>query len=272
MAKNKTPAWIWIGCGCLAAIIGLAVALGGVGFAGVKFFQGMVDDMADPVARTEAALDLLGAETLPDGWHPYAVFRIPFAMTLVMLSDGEPLPAVEGDFGDKIESLERLALNADSIGDNLWIYTRIRGRKAGDGVTIDEVISGSRSGGAQVDLGTEFDVTADLGDGQLQLGDQAISWAARQGTMVAKGDTIPGIWSILGITCPDDTFHEVVWFQRSATAESDETTVVEGSMAATAAESAAAAVGESTTEVRTAGTPADPVTIESVMGHFALCG
>lgn len=270
MATNKTPAWVWIGCGCLLAIFGLVAVIGGTGFAGFKFFQGMVEDMADPVARTEAVLDILGAETLPDGWHARVFFRIPFLMTIVILTDGDPPEAIEGDLEQKAESLEQLAISDDQIENDLFLYGFFRGRGPDSPETFEEVLSGEAKD-TDVNLGLEIGDAVTIDEGEMQVGDQAVRWRASRGRLDTRGDEIEGLWATFAITCPDGEFHEALWFHRmSAEAPSSESTGAEQTAESATASSEAIAT-ETGAEFEIEGTPADPKEIERVLGYFDLC-
>ena len=87
--KSGTPAWVWIGTGCLVAIVLVAVVVGGLVYYGFRKTREMEQTMRDPAARTDAALEILGAEVLPDGYHAVAAFSVPLLMETVILSDQE---------------------------------------------------------------------------------------------------------------------------------------------------------------------------------------
>lgn len=76
------------GCGCLALLLVLVVA--GAVFWGVQAAKQMGREMEDPEARTTRALDILGADELPPGYHAVIGLEIPWIMRFALLTDGEP--------------------------------------------------------------------------------------------------------------------------------------------------------------------------------------
>lgn len=100
--KSGTSPWVWIGCGCVAAVVIAVVAVGGLGFFGVRKAQQLEQDLRDPDARRAKALEVLGTETLPEGYYPAVALSVPFLMDMAMLSDREAEPGVEPQpFGER---------------------------------------------------------------------------------------------------------------------------------------------------------------------------
>ncbi|MEM8997172.1 MAG: hypothetical protein AAGF23_20480 [Acidobacteriota bacterium] len=112
-ATKKTPVWLWVGCGCLTLIVLGVGAIGGLGFLGFSQFKSVVEDMADPLARDEATMRLLGAEALPEGWHSHVFFQVPFLMKIAILTDGPESESIEGSLEEKAEALENMRLRRD---------------------------------------------------------------------------------------------------------------------------------------------------------------
>ncbi|MEM1204948.1 MAG: hypothetical protein AAGN66_17085 [Acidobacteriota bacterium] len=246
MARNSgTPAWIWIGCGCLLAVLLLVGVLGGLGFAGFSWLRGAVDDMADPAAREAKALEVLGAEALPEGYGVQAVFGLPWVMELVVLSDSEARPEAVGEsFEERVESLENLMVRADRLGDHLFIYLKVRGR--GD-ESLESILSGERTAsGANVDLALDFRVTEELGAGDLDIAGHPVRYETRRGYLQATGGGEEGIWAAVRFECPDE-IHDGLWFRRIDPP------------------------AEAPPEMDLGGTPADPAALTEFLSQFDVC-
>ena len=257
MGKSKTPVWAWIGCGCLLCIFLFFAVIGGIGLAGVSFVKGMVEDMADPASRTASVLELLGAEALPEGYVVRAVLKIPFIMQVAILSDGEPLPAVEGeDFEEKAQQLENLVLRSDQLGDNTIIYLKLRDRK--EDLHVEDLLSGRAHGNANVDLGVRFESVEEVSEGKATVGAQPLTWRAFEGAMEVVGGEEFGVFAAVQVACAGGEIHDVLWFQKSGPIE--EKVPDDGSVP-----DVNAAVA------RLAGTPADPEALRGLFEHFSLC-
>lgn len=276
MSKKGTSPWVWVGCGCFLCIVLLVAVIGGAGFAGVSFVKGMVEDMADPQARAEAAMRLLGAETLPDGYHARAFLNIPFLMQLVILSDGPPMEAIEGeDFEEKAQKMENLVLRSDQLGENTLIYLKLRDRDFD--YSIEEIIAGNGRDDANVDLGVEFSDGAKIAEGELMVDAQPLTYRAYRGDMEAMGGASPGIYASIQVRCDDGEGHDVLWFQKwpgSDTLDGGAPAEVEPvdvnlPETETPAEPPAA---EPLSAEDLAGTPADPEALEQLFSYFKLCG
>ena len=274
--KKGTPAWIWIGCGCFLCVVLIIAAIGGLGFAGFSWVKNLVEDMADPQARTAATLDMLGAETLPAGYHARAFFNFPFIMQMAILSDGTPPERIEGeDFEEKAEQLENLMLHSDQMGTNTLFYLKLRNRNADD--SIERVLAGKGRGNADIDLGVEFDISDSLGEGELQIGEQPATWRAYRGEMDTVGGEHEGIFTAVQFHCPSGDVHDVLWFQQAGGQAQNagavsETMSAEAQDAAEApmvnmSESQALPIDPSDLE----GTPADPKALTELLSYFKLC-
>lgn len=203
-SKKPIPAWVWIGCGCLLFPALGALVLAGLGFAGVNFFKGAVDRMADPEKRAAAAVEELGAAEVPPGWHVRTYFSVPFGFTLVVLGDGTPPPAPAGDtLEEKARSFENLDLG--NIGDNrrMFIYLTV-GNSSDE--SIEEILTGKTrgSGGMNLDLGVTFESERELSRGDLEVRGNRVAYVGKAGKLdTNKGGEYQVIYSELSFDCPD---------------------------------------------------------------------
>ncbi|MEO1365672.1 MAG: hypothetical protein AAFX50_00755 [Acidobacteriota bacterium] len=250
-------------------------AIGGLGFLGFSQFKSVVEDMADPLARDEATMRLLGAEALPEGWHSHVFFQVPFLMKIAILTDGPESESIEGSFEEKAEALENMRLRRDDLGRNIFLYFEVRGR--GD-EPIEDLVAGRRTGNGttttQVDLDLEIEPDVPLGDGAFTLqGEELMEWRAQTGTMQVVGGELAGIYAAVSISCADGRTSDALWFQGHEVPEAPAAAEAPGVGAdgETAVEDPGSG-GEVPYEDRDlTGTPADAAALEALFGHFQLC-
>ena len=90
MAEGKTSPWVWIGCGCLGALILIVGAFGAFIFMGVSFVKDLEETMSDPAKRAEKVMEILDTDELPDGYNAIAGITIPLFAELAVLGTNEP--------------------------------------------------------------------------------------------------------------------------------------------------------------------------------------
>ena len=88
--KKGIPPWMWVGCGCVGAIAALVLIVAGLGFWGAQKAREIGEAMNDPEARADKALEVLGAEALPEGYFTVTAVSVPFVLDFVVLSDQPP--------------------------------------------------------------------------------------------------------------------------------------------------------------------------------------
>lgn len=262
-AKKGIPAWVWIGCGCLLFPLAIVVAVGGFGFFAVNYGKGVIDKMADPEKRTAAAIEALGAKSLPEGWHVRTYFGL-FGFNMVALGDGTPPPPPAGDtFEEKARSVENLDLG--NLADNQRIFFYMKLDKNNEN-TIEEILNGKSRGGngMNLDLGVRFNDARELSRGDLQVAGQRVAFVGKAGTLETKhGANERVVYSELSFDCPDQIRRLAIFFERQAGEGQLKGARPDGYPPAEAAPDAAAAF---------AGTPADPGTLQPFLDHFAVCG
>ena len=240
MAKRRgTPIWVTVGCGCLLLV---ALVIGGIvaaGYWGVSSFQGYLDEMRDPEARSARAAEILGAEELPEGYSAQFYFRIPWFLDFVVLTDGEPM---------KIETEDDVNLELDSVKKHMLMYFKVRNERMAN-EDIEAMLRGERtSDNVRTDLGFELDPTEELGRGELEIGSQELSWVAYRGEIDSQDGDLEGVFSQVIVDCPGEEMTRVaIWFRRDP-----EDFGVE--MAPDLA-----------------GSPADEQALEAFMSHFDFC-
>ena len=235
MSKKGLSPWIYFGCGCLAfALILVGACVGGVFMLG-KWGKDFGEQLADPVARTERAMEMLGTDQLPEGFNAQFFLSVPFFMDMVMLSDGEPVEYQEGEA--QVESRD--------LGENALFYLSMR--DMGDQREQFEKALDGKMDDADVNMNFDFDPELQLGSGEMELGSQHIRYSSFRGRFRDdSGHDMPGIYTIMLIDCPSTSRLRMAFYW----SQNDPGGGVEADFS---------------------GTPADEDTLRSFMGHFDLC-
>ena len=267
MAKGgKNSWWITLGCGC--AVLGLMVigAVVGGGWFAVSKVRGYAEDLEDPVRRNARASELLGAESLPEGYAAAFYFEIPWVLHFVALGDHESVPggdpttgAAESDLAaadtetdsgeaNSAESFEREIQSFEELdeGSRRFFYMRFRFEPDEPGFSGGRGRSENSNVSVQMD-DLEVRSAEELESGTLELGEQTIRFGLHRGSMEGIHDRQPGLYSALEIDCPGEPNRRyAVWFERR--------------------EAARDAFPEDL-----AGTPADLTALRAFLEHFDLC-
>ena len=88
--KKTTSPWVYVVAGCGGILVLGVVALAVIGYGAFRWGKQVEKDIKDPATRTAKVKAVLGADTLPDGYHPMVGLSIPLLMDMAMLSDREP--------------------------------------------------------------------------------------------------------------------------------------------------------------------------------------
>jgi len=88
--EKRTSPWVYVGVGCLALVLLAVAAVATLGYFGYRQVKQFEADMKDPQARTQKALEALGADALPEGYHAVMSMSVPFVMDMAILSDEPP--------------------------------------------------------------------------------------------------------------------------------------------------------------------------------------
>lgn len=240
---KKTSPWVWVGVGCLGAVVvavGAVIALGMFGYQKVKQFEA---DLKDPQARAAKVQKILGTSRLPEGYHGVVGMSVPFVMDMAILSDVEP------DFRDG-------GNQRGGLGQRGFIYMRTLAagkdkqqlRDYFEGRTDDAEVL--RRGNIHIRRG---DV---LRRGVLDMPpDMKLMYVAQRGDLEMAASRTQGITTMMLVECPADARQRFgIWFGP------------EPKGSGKGGEGADAAPAD------LAGTPADEDAIREFMAHFRLCG
>lgn len=259
MSERTTSPWIYIGLGCLLAVVLAVGSCLALGWFGMQKAREMGEEMTDPVQRKQKVLATLGAEELPPGYHPVMAFSMPLGvMEMVMLGDEPPKTDEEGR---SVPS---------ELGDRGFIY--VSHRTFGDEKEkLRAYLKGeSRDPGPldNLDIDAGLDYTEVLRRGRIEVGEVGYLYAAQRGdlrgtpaqrgALGGAGASAEGLGTTFMVECPgDDSRLRVgLWF-------------------APVPESAGFPEGE-TEEVELdsealKGTPVDEEALRELVGYFDLC-
>lgn len=195
MAAERRSPWLYALFGCLGLVVVIVVVIGALTFVGVRTARNIAADNEDPERRGQRALEILGADEAPGGFHAVAVISVPFVIDMAILSDlppgGEPWA---GEFGERGFYYVQALWGGDDL------------RAFFDGETSEAA--------ALRDMGLEIDLEENLGRGDLDREDVAARWATFRGsTMFGQGEQIGELVTLIEFDCPqDERMRMGIWF------------------------------------------------------------
>ena len=242
MATTKSG-FHYLGIGCVVAAILLVVGGAVVTFVTYRWGKGIEAELKDPDSRRGKVLEILGAETLPEGYHAMVGFRIPMLLETAILTDREPEPDEE----------------LPELGERGLLYFALRdfGRDRQD---LDDFFTGRSDDTAVLE---RHRINVDLGDrvanGTFEGAVGPIDWVTHHGNLDTgrSRGRHEGLVTLLRIHCPDDAYNRMaMWFGPEAAERSEEDDNGNGSAAPSGSP---------------VGSVADPAGIEAFAAHFRFC-
>ena len=192
--RSSRPTWIfWVLGGCLLFVMLIVGSIVGVYYWTKSKLTAMVEEQTDPVKREEGLKAMLGAQTLPPGYHAGVNISLGLARS-ARLSD-KPM----GDDNPRYE--QRGFIYCDSI-------------RAGETESTIEKFVAGKSGNVINEMGIRLRSDESLGGGALEVNGQQLRWYARRGEVAEEEQAVPGLYSIVTIRCSDGRDRWAVWFQR----------------------------------------------------------
>jgi hypothetical protein len=186
-----------VGCGCLGAIGAIALLVVAVGFWGVQKARQFGEEMADPGARAQKALAVLGASDIPEGYHPVVAFSVPFILDVAILSDVPP-----DESGRPPELGERgfVYVSYPAFGQD---QREIRDFFEGKSDSFDEL------GRHRIDL----ELQERIANGTISREDDDLLWVSHRGTIETDeaGRSRDGLVALLLIDCDDSRNRFGIW-------------------------------------------------------------
>ena len=191
---SQSSSWVfWVLGGCLLFVILIAGGLAGVYFWTKSKLTTLVEEQTDPAKREQRLKTMLGAQTLPPGYHAGVNISLGLARS-AWLSD-KPM----GDDNPRYD--QRGFIFSESI-------------RAGDEESEVEKFVAGKSGNVVEDMGTRIRSDETLGEGELDVNGQRLHYYSRRGEVSQEKQAVPGIYSIVTIRCSDNRNRWGVWFQR----------------------------------------------------------
>ncbi|MCY3968749.1 MAG: hypothetical protein OXG74_02355 [Acidobacteria bacterium] len=207
MAAERRSPWLYALFGCLGLVLVIVVVIAALTFVGVRTARNIAADNEDPVRRAQRALEILGADEAPGGFHAVAVVSVPFVIDMAILSDLPPGDEPwAGEFGERGFYYVQALWGGDDL------------RAFFDGETSEAA--------ALRDMGLEIDLEENLGRGDLDREDVAARWATFRGsTMFGQGEQIGELVTLIEFDCPqDERMRMGIWFgPATETGRADET-------------------------------------------------
>lgn len=204
MASQRTSPWIACGCGCVGCVGLIILGTLAAGFLGVSSFQGYLEDMSDPSARNDRAREILGAETLPEGYTAQLYLRLPWLFEIVFLTDGEPLEKLPND---------DLDLTDEQLGEHIFAYISV----LGDAEEIDP-FDEDHSGPVNVEAGVRVRPLEDLAEGEIEISGGLVRYRSHRGELITDAHEVyAGLYSLLKVDCGnlDRRSRFGLWFYRT---------------------------------------------------------
>lgn len=198
MSDGKAfPVWAWVGCGCLGALGAMAILAVAIGFWGVQKVRQFEEEIADPAERAKSVLAVLGANELPEGYHPVVAFSVPLLLDVAVLSDLPP-----DETGRPAEFGERgfIYVSYPAFGRDQREFRDFFEGKRDD---LDEL------GRHRIDL----DLDERISNGKISREADDVLWVSYRGTIDTDdaGRSKEGLMALLLIDCGDSRQRFGVW-------------------------------------------------------------
>jgi hypothetical protein len=247
---KKTSPWVWVGVGC-AGILVLCVIVAGLA---VYVVGGKIRNFGkqfeDPTVREARVKEVLGAQEIPEGYHAFMTFSVPWLLDVAILTDREFVKTPKGSGSNTFDK---------------WGFVYIRMPHHQKDEKLQEYLDGKRSPDELLQgRDMHFHPRDTVGRGTVQ-GEGGVSYRyiATRGEVQMRREVKQGITTVIGVECPNDQkFRMGIWFGPDPTAKPE------------GGEAGAAPTEEGKTGSAGpafAGSPADEAAIKEFMDHFALC-
>jgi hypothetical protein len=188
MQEKKGFPWGWVLGGCAIAVVLIIIAVVGGGYFLYNKAQEFSEDMKDPKKREAKVMEVLGAETLPEGLHPIIGFSVPMVMDVAILGD-EPSTEYGEPPGDP--------------GERGFIYFSMisSGHQRQE---LQEFFEGKRSNSSMLrQYDVDIDVREVLGRGELESKGQKIRWVSHRGDRRHTSSSKTVLMTMMLFECPD---------------------------------------------------------------------
>ena len=232
--EKATSPWVYVAIGCGVLLVLCVVALAALGYGAFRFGKQVEKDLKDPATRTAKVKAVLGAETIPDGYHPMIGLSIPLLMDMAMLSDREP--GVDGQVHGPAQRgfIYVRILSADSDEKELRDYF--------EGKTNDDSVL--RRNKINVHVRDQEVIRR----GVVETNGYPVMYVAQRGDMQMNETRSRGVHNLMLVDCPqDERMRMGIWFGPDPDVQAPVATA------------------------NFQGTPADEKALTAFLGHFHLC-
>ncbi|RMG48272.1 MAG: hypothetical protein D6718_02160 [Acidobacteria bacterium] len=189
-------ALFYVMIGCLSVLLLGATCVGGCIVLTVRFARQVERTQVNPDARTAKALEILGAERLPEGYRAVAALEIPFFARMAIISTGEAGDESRPELGDRgliYLDLIHMGGNEEDLRDFF------------EGRTDDP--EALRRGGVHID------VQEIIRRGVIRAGGAEILYVAERGSISTQGHRASGVTAVCLVQCPQDHRRRVaMWY------------------------------------------------------------
>jgi hypothetical protein len=250
-AKKSTSPWVYVGCGCGAAVILGMLGIAGTFWWGVRKAKEFGDTMADPQKRAAKVQEVLPYKELPPGYYPAFSMSAPFGvMEMAVLSDHEPTLHPPASPETRTRGRRDVGYDPD-FEQHGFVYLNMRDFKdnrekmlrflRGEAPPPDD--------SPWVQSNVDFDPKQVIRRGAVDAGGRQVLYAAARGQVSRRGHRHEeGIVTMAMPQCSDGRLRFGVWFGPDP------------------------APDKPINEADYTGTNADPAAIQEFLGHFQLCG
>ena len=263
MSERESSPWLYVGVGCLLAVILVVGSCVAVGWLGVRKAKELGEDITDPVKREAKVLEILGAEELPPGYYPMMALSMPLGvMEMAMLTDQPPREDEEGrSVPAELGARGLIYVSQRDFGGNrseLSAYLRGKGKSRGPLENLHTDV--------------DFDERRFLARGELEVDDVAVLYASYEGDVGMHGHPdVDAVTTLFQPLCPEASRVQTgIWWVpvRERDGAEDERDVGASGRRDVERE-ADASRAEATDE---APTPPSPEELAAFLSFFELCG
>lgn len=238
--KKPTSPWVYVGCGCGAAVLLAMLGLAGLTWWGYRTGKEFSETLTDPQKRAAKVKTVLPYDNLPEGYYPAFAISMPMGfMDMAMFSDRDPGTGAGAEKNQGFDERGFMYMSMRQMRDNKAKMERfLRG----------ETPRPEDSGWAQTDV--KFNAKENVRRGTLSVGGTQVLYSANRGEVSRQGQADKdGLVTMVMPQCPGDSrLRFGMWFGPDPAPE------------------------KPVAEADFTGTPADPAALEQFLGHFRLCG